>query len=94
LTPIGANVYPRVPDLRQDATQKLTDGEIHYIIENGVELTGMPAMHSASSSDSWNLVSYIRSLRSATPEEAAFRVGVLSEMPRRYLRTLEEDTDG
>src|ERR1700730_9146802 len=42
LTPIGANVYPRVPDLHLDATQQLSDGEIHYIIENGIELTGMP----------------------------------------------------
>src|ERR1700760_887254 len=34
-TPIGANLYPRVPDLHLEPTQNLTDGEIHYIIENG-----------------------------------------------------------
>jgi predicted CXXCH cytochrome family protein len=65
-TPIGANVYPRVPDLRSDATQSLSDGEIHYIIENGIQLTGMPAMtsaHRGSAAESWKLVSYIRSLR-------------------------------
>jgi cytochrome c553 len=33
-TPVGSNLYPRV-DLRSAATQRLTDGEIHYIIENG-----------------------------------------------------------
>ena len=33
-TPIGANQYPRVPDLHSDLTQSLTDGEIHYVIEN------------------------------------------------------------
>src|SRR5215469_15069529 len=69
-TPIGANQYPRVPDLHSDLTQSLTDGDIHYIIENGVQLTGMPAMHSQSSSESWKLASYIRSLRAATPQEA------------------------
>src|SRR5262245_44097783 len=36
-TPIGANVYPRVPDLHSAATQGLTDGEIRYIIANGVQ---------------------------------------------------------
>ena len=72
-TPIGANEYPRVPDLHADPTQSLTDGDIHYIIENGVQLTGMPAMHSQSSSESWKLVSYIRSLRSSTPQEAAIQ---------------------
>ena len=46
-TPIGANVYPRVPNLHSDSTQNLSDGEIHYIIENGIQLTGMPAMPSA-----------------------------------------------
>jgi predicted CXXCH cytochrome family protein len=73
-TPIGANVYPRVPDLHSDATQKLTDGEIHYIIENGIQLTGMPAMVSSngdSAAESWKLVSYIRSLRPLTSGEKA-----------------------
>ena len=69
-TPIGANQYPRVPDLHAEPTQHLSDGDIHYIIENGVQLTGMPAMHSEPSSESWKLVSYIRDLRSATPQEA------------------------
>src|ERR1700679_4257882 len=71
-TPIGANVYPRVPDLHSDATQKLTDGEIHYIIENGIQLTGMPAIASTrgdSTAESWKLVSYIRSLRPLTSAE-------------------------
>src|SRR6202021_1703513 len=61
-TPIGANVYPRVPNLHSDSTQNLSDGEIHYIIENGVQLTGMPAMsssHHESAAESWKLVAYI-----------------------------------
>jgi predicted CXXCH cytochrome family protein len=72
LTPIGANAYPRVPDLHLDATQKLTDGEIHYIIENGIQLTGMPAMaspHRESAEESWKLVSYIRNFRPLTSEQ-------------------------
>jgi predicted CXXCH cytochrome family protein len=77
-TPIGANEYPRVPDLHSGLTQDLTDGEIHYIIENGVQLTGMPAMHSQSATESWKLVSYIRSLRTATPQETAIEEQVSS----------------
>ena len=68
-TTFGTNLYPRVPDLHADPTQRLTDGDIHYIIENGVQLTGMPAMHTQTPDDSWKLVSYIRSLRSATPND-------------------------
>lgn len=73
-TPIGANEYPRVPDLRSEPTQRLSDGDIHYIIENGVQLTGMPAMrgvYSETDAESWKLVAYIRSFRSATREEVA-----------------------
>ena len=72
-TPIGANEYPRAPNLRSGLTQHMTDGEIHYIIQNGVELTGMPALpgtHSETEAESWKLVSYIRSFRSLTQHEA------------------------
>src|SRR6202162_1429362 len=71
-TPMGLNLYPRVPDLRAASTQSLSDGEIHYIIENGVQLTGMPAWgnpHQAENNDSWKLVLYIRSLRPVEQQE-------------------------
>ena len=42
-TEIGQNLYPKPPDMRLPGTQKLTDGEIFYIIHNGIRLTGMPA---------------------------------------------------
>jgi mono/diheme cytochrome c family protein len=42
-TTMGRGLYPRSPDMRKDATQALSDGELFYIIENGVRLTGMPA---------------------------------------------------
>src|ERR1700716_1663407 len=35
-TTIGRDLYPKPPDLRSRQTQSLTDGQIHYIIENGV----------------------------------------------------------
>jgi predicted CXXCH cytochrome family protein len=66
LTVVGQSLYPRVPDLRSAPTQSLTDGELHYIIKNGVELTGMPAWgdpDQPEDEDTWKLVLYIRSLR-------------------------------
>jgi predicted CXXCH cytochrome family protein len=71
---IGRNLYPKVPDLRMPRTQNLTDGEIHYIIRNGVRLTGMPAWgnpHDEQEDDSWKLVLFIRDLRQPTMEEKA-----------------------
>jgi predicted CXXCH cytochrome family protein len=71
-TPVGRHLYPRVPDMRTAATQTLTDGEMHYIIENGVQLTGMPAWgnpHLESPADSWKLVLFLRTLRPLTRQE-------------------------
>src|SRR5215469_5217640 len=69
-TEIGQNLYPKPPDMRLPGTQKLTDGEIFYIIHNGIRLTGMPAWGEPShDEESWKLVLFIRHLPQVTPEE-------------------------
>jgi mono/diheme cytochrome c family protein len=70
-TPMGRNLYPKPPDLRREETQKLGDGELFWIIENGVRFTGMPAFGGArgSQEDSWKLVRFIRHLPQLTAEE-------------------------
>jgi predicted CXXCH cytochrome family protein len=71
-TDIGRNLYRRVPDLQLPPTQNLTDGQLRYIIRNGVRLTGMPGWarpHDEQSDDSWKLVLFIRHLRQLTSEE-------------------------
>ena len=71
-TAIGQNFYPRTPDLTERGTQSFTDGELFYIIENGVRFTGMPAWGKGtpeSELDSWKLVHFIRHLPKITSEE-------------------------
>ena len=69
-TEIGQNLYPKTPDLRQSETQKLTDGQIYYIIHNGIRLTGMPAWGGpGKDDDSWKLVLFIRHMPQMTPQE-------------------------
>lgn len=69
-TEIGKSLYPKAPDMRLPQTQDLTDGELYYIIHNGVRLTGMPAWgESDQDDDSWKLVVFIRHLPQLTPEE-------------------------
>ena len=71
-TEMGKNLYPRAPDMRLAATQQLTDGELYYIIRNGVPLTGMPAWgepNTPQDDESWQLVLFIRHLPKLTPEE-------------------------
>jgi mono/diheme cytochrome c family protein len=72
-TEMGKNMYPKPPDLRLPATQNLTDGELYWIIENGVRLTGMPAwgdpQFEIQDDDSWKLVLFIRHMPHLTAED-------------------------
>jgi mono/diheme cytochrome c family protein len=71
-TEVGKHMYPPSPDMRREATQDLTDGELFYIIQNGIRLTGMPSWGSGTShdeEDSWKLVRLIRHLPKLTAEE-------------------------
>ena len=71
-TDIGQNVYPRAPDLREQETQRLSDGELFYIIRNGVRFTAMPAWGDDPPEDdrhSWILVHFIRHLPEITEQE-------------------------
>ena len=73
-TAIGQNLYPKAPDMTLAETQSLSDGELFYIIENGVRLTGMPAWGDpgpADDNETWELVHFIRHLPKITPEELA-----------------------
>ncbi len=73
-TEIGQNLYPKAPDMRLAPTQELSDGEIFYIIENGIRFTGMPAWATGTPEgrqESWGLVHFIRHLPHLTGEELA-----------------------
>ena len=73
-TPIGRALYPRAPDMRLTSTQELSDGELFYIIENGVKLTGMPAWGTGTAEgerSSWHLVQFIRRLPALSAAEIA-----------------------
>jgi mono/diheme cytochrome c family protein len=87
-TEIGQNLYPKAPDMRQPETQHLTDGQMYYIIHNGVRLTGMPAWGDPDKDDdSWKLVLFIRHLPQMKLEE-------IKEMeqfnPKSAMEMLEE----
>ena len=87
-TGMGQNLYPKVPDLSSSAVQALSDGELFYIIYNGIRFTGMPAWGSADSPEPiWHLVYFIRTLPKLTPSELEFmkeralqQIGATQEM--------------
>ena len=67
-TMINEGLYPPAPDLRQEWTQRLSDGEVFAVIKNGIRFTGMPGWGGADE-DNWKLVLFIRHLPELSPEE-------------------------
>ena len=71
-TPIGKNVNPKALDLRLPDIQSMSDGEIFWVIHNGIRFTAMPAWGEGDPVEdkaSWKLVHFIRHLQQLTPEE-------------------------
>lgn len=89
-TAIGRALYPPAPDMRDAATQQLSDGELFSIIENGIRLTGMPAWGTGTAEGaqaSWALVHFIRQLPALTPDDIEW----MKAMNPRTLRQFQEE---
>jgi len=93
-TEIGSNLYPKAPDMTRMDTQGLSDGELFFIIKNGVRLTGMPAWGADTPADdhaSWQLVLFIRHLPAVTPEELRQMAALNPVSPEELRERAEEE---
>lgn len=90
---MGKQMYPKTPDMTLAATQRLSDGEIFSIIENGVRLTGMPGFSNGtaeSAAGSWALVHFVRHLPKLTPEEIAEMEALNPKSPEEWQQKQQE----
>jgi mono/diheme cytochrome c family protein len=54
---------PPVPDLAQEDTQEYTDGQLNWVIQNGIRFTGMPGWEGVlTDRQAWEIVRFIRHL--------------------------------
>jgi mono/diheme cytochrome c family protein len=93
-TPIGRGMWPKPPDMRLARTQALSDGELFWIIENGVRFTGMPAWSTGTTDGetaSWHLVHFIRRLPKLTPEELEEMEALNPKSPEEIRQQIEEE---
>lgn len=94
---MGKRMYPPAPDMRLPETQQMTDGELFFIIQNGVRMTGMPAWGGGSGAatqhdeqDSWKLVRFIRHLPQITAQEEREMQGLNPKSPDELQEEQEE----
>jgi mono/diheme cytochrome c family protein len=61
--PFAEAMSPPVPRLDAPEVQRYSDGQLHYVIENGVFPSGMPASRGLlSDEEMWRIVAYLRHL--------------------------------
>jgi mono/diheme cytochrome c family protein len=66
----GMGLNPPAPDLTLPAIQRMTDGELYWVIANGIRMTGMPAFSLTHKQDEiWKIVSFVRHMPEITKEE-------------------------
>ena len=93
-TELGQGFFPKPPDMRRAPTQQLTDGELFYVIENGIRFTGMPAWGTGTAEgeeSSWQLVHFIRRLPQLTDEEIATMEALNPRPPADIRQQIEEE---
>ena len=93
-TMFGKGLFPPPPDLRETVTQGLTDGELFYVIENGIRFTGMPGFGTGTAEgeeQSWKLVLFIRHLPKLTAEEREAMKDLIPRSPAEIRQEIEEE---
>jgi cytochrome c553 len=92
-TKMGQGLFPKAPDMRLASTQNLSDGELFWIIENGIRFTGMPAWSTGTDhgrEDSWKLVHFIRHLPTLTADDISAMEELNPRSPEEIRQELEE----
>jgi predicted CXXCH cytochrome family protein len=80
----GGGMYPPPASLESEQTSKRTDGELFYLIRNGIRNTAMPGWQ-LPDRDTWQLVAYVRALPRVPAlfrEEAATPPSPEGKLPR------------
>jgi mono/diheme cytochrome c family protein len=93
-TEMGQGMWPKPPDMRLRQTQNFTDGELFWIIENGIRFTGMPGWGTGTQEGqaaSWRLVHFLRRLPRLTAEEIEEMEALNPKPPAEIRQQMAED---
>jgi mono/diheme cytochrome c family protein len=61
--PFVDHMSPPVPSLASDDVQRYTDGQLKWILDNGIQPSGMPGSKGTLSDDElWSIVAFLRHL--------------------------------
>jgi cytochrome c553 len=83
--PFAGQISPPIPSLASKQVQEYTDGQLQWIIENGIYPSGMPASRGILSDEEiWSIVEYLRHLPPAGSRgEPGVYTGACSAQPNQ-----------
>jgi mono/diheme cytochrome c family protein len=93
-TAISPVFYPPVPDVTATATQRWSDRELFWTIQNGIRMTGMPAWRSElNDQQTWDVVAYMRRLADQDGKNAHAKQGggSAADLHQLALQTIEDE---
>lgn len=68
-SPVSQSSLPPPPDL-SDVALRWNDGEIFWIVKNGIKYTGMPAWASQERNDEvWAVVAFLKAMKTMSPDQ-------------------------
>jgi len=89
-----ADFYPPVAKLTEDA-QEWSDGELYFIIANGIPMTGMPGFgEHHDSKDIWGMILWVRHLAQLSPPEKAALESRAHMSTEEHQKMMEESHPG
>ena len=93
-TEMGQGMFPKPPDMREASTQNLSDGELFYIIEQGIRFTGMSGWSTGTlegEQSTWHLVHFIRHLPDISQPEIEEMETLNPRSPEEIRREIEAE---
>jgi mono/diheme cytochrome c family protein len=92
---MGHGLNPKAPEL-SEVVGRWSDSELHWIIANGIRMTGMPAFGATHKDEEiWALVEFLRTLSGRSPAQYRSLVDSLEaiEKPKRAPEDSVESED-
>jgi len=81
----GQGLNPAAPDLTLVRVQKRSDGQLYWIVANGLRMTGMPAFSPTHKPEEiWKIVAFLRHLPELTPAEEQELKDVMERAARHH----------
>ncbi len=90
-----ADFYPPVAKLTDDDAQNWSDGELYFIISNGIPMTGMPGFSgNHDSKEIWGMILWVRHLAQLNPAEKAALESRAHMSVEQHQKMMEESHPG